>query len=414
MSSAAWNYQPLGDVAELITGPFGSSLKKHDYVLGGIPIINPMHIERGRLVPTPAMTVSPKTASRLDTFRLHTGDVVIGRRGEMGRCAVVTTENNGWLCGTGSLIVRPSRDVYAPYLQRFLSSPEVVAVLEGASVGSTMVNLNQRIMRNLEVPLPPLAEQKRIADKLDRLLAAVDTCKTRLDAIPAILKRFRQSVLSAATSGELTEGCASLDEWEEAEFGDVLIELRNGLSPKPREQPPGTPILRISSVRPGEIDQSDVRYLDADDETIERYRLRPKDLLFTRYNGTLEFVGVCAMYRRHASTILYPDKLIRARVDTRKVLPEFVELWFAAPKQRSAIESLVRSSAGQKGVSGADLKRLPIRLPTLREQQRIVAFVASALESAAAVEAKAAAGSVRSERLDKGLLRIAFCGDLAS
>lgn len=202
-------YVPLADLVLLKTGPFGSALHKADYVTGGVPVVNPMHISNGRIVPGERARVGQDDLQRLVEFRLLPGDVVLGRRGEMGRCAVVGLREAGWLCGTGSLILRPRGALEPRYLQRFLSSPAVVRRLEGKSVGSTMVNLNQGILRGLEIPIPPLAEQKRIADKLDALLASVDACRDRLDRVPGILKRFRQSVLAAAMTGELTR------EWRE-------------------------------------------------------------------------------------------------------------------------------------------------------------------------------------------------------
>src|SRR5690606_21743696 len=116
--------------------------------------INPMHIVDGRLMPTHAMSVSETSAKRLTDFRLQKNDIVIGRRGDMGRCAVVRKENSGWLCGTGSMIVRPSREASPEYLQRILSSPEVVRRIENTSVGSTMINLNQSTLSSLLVQCP--------------------------------------------------------------------------------------------------------------------------------------------------------------------------------------------------------------------------------------------------------------------
>jgi len=150
-----WEQTHLGELAALKTGPFGSTLHKSDYRTSGIPVVNPMHIVGGKIVPSAAVTVAPETAERLSEFRLQRGDIILGRRGEMGRCAVVREAEHGWLCGTGSLIVRPGTALNPHYLQRFFSSPDVVSRLEDASVGSTMVNLNQRILLELEVPIPP-------------------------------------------------------------------------------------------------------------------------------------------------------------------------------------------------------------------------------------------------------------------
>ena len=101
-----WDAARLGEHATFKTGPFGSALHQSDYVDGGVPVINPMQIIDGKIVPTSAMGITELAARKLSDFRLSAGNVVIGRRGEMGRCAVVLPEQHGWLCGTGSMIIR--------------------------------------------------------------------------------------------------------------------------------------------------------------------------------------------------------------------------------------------------------------------------------------------------------------------
>ena len=84
-----WRVEPFGNHATFRTGPFGSALHKSDYIKNGVPVINPMHINDGSIVPSEAMAVSEKTADSLSEFKLKSGEIVIGRRGGMGRCAVV-------------------------------------------------------------------------------------------------------------------------------------------------------------------------------------------------------------------------------------------------------------------------------------------------------------------------------------
>ena len=138
-----WKCSTLGRHASFKTGPFGSLLHKSDYIEGGIPSINPMQINDGKIEPTSSMSITKDAAQKLSNFRLHAGDIVIGRRGEMGRCAYVHLNQEGWLCGSGSMIVKVSTDVDARFIQRVLSSPTSVNAIENASVGSTMINLNQ-------------------------------------------------------------------------------------------------------------------------------------------------------------------------------------------------------------------------------------------------------------------------------
>ena len=100
-----WAKPELSDLADLKIGPFGSLLHKEDYIEGGHPLVNPSHIVDGRITIDPKLTVSDEKYEELSAYQLKVGDVVMGRRGEMGRCAVV--EEEGLLCGTGSLLIRP-------------------------------------------------------------------------------------------------------------------------------------------------------------------------------------------------------------------------------------------------------------------------------------------------------------------
>ena len=166
-----WEIVRFGDLfLEVFTGPFGTSLKKSEYIRNGTPVINPQNLKSGCIVPSPEMAVGSTTLERLAGFRVARNDLVVARRGEMGRCAVVGTMESGWLCGTGSMVLRPAEGIYPPFVAMFLRSPSTVDRLSGDSVGSTMKNLNQRIMLNLAFALPPTAEQQRIVAKVDELV----------------------------------------------------------------------------------------------------------------------------------------------------------------------------------------------------------------------------------------------------
>ena len=159
---------------ELQTGPFGTSLHQSDYEKAGTPVVNPASIQNGRIVPIEKMAVGSTTLERLAAFRLRQRDIVMSRRGEMGRCAKVTEREDGWLCGTGSLILRLPKCIHSCFLVILLGSPYVREYLNSSAVGATMQNLNQSILLNLVIGLPPLAEQQRIVAKVDKLMRLCD------------------------------------------------------------------------------------------------------------------------------------------------------------------------------------------------------------------------------------------------
>ena len=153
------------------TGPFGSMLHKEDYTLSGVPLVNPANITDGRIISTKLKYVSPTTAQRLKSYSLHPGDVIIGRRGEMGRSAVVLSTQSEWLCGTGCFFVTPCSILNPEYLVFLLGSPYVRSVLIAESVGTTMNNLNHNILGDILIPLPPFNEQIKIMKKYAEVIA---------------------------------------------------------------------------------------------------------------------------------------------------------------------------------------------------------------------------------------------------
>jgi len=185
------------------TGPFGSILHKSDYVADGIPLVNPAHITEVGIEPDLRKTVSKATALRLKNYIMREGDIVIGRRGEMGRCALVTEVEDGWLCGTGSFCIKPSSRCDTRYLVRFLRSDSCKARLEKIAGGAVMPNLSNTDLGNLTFDLPPLDRQKAIVEEID----ALSTETQRLAAIYsrkfAALEALKKSLLHQAFSGGL-------------------------------------------------------------------------------------------------------------------------------------------------------------------------------------------------------------------
>ena len=196
-----WEVRELKETKSRVQiGPFGSLLHKEDYIVDGVPLVNPMHIVSGQVHVGSEQTVSEQKAATLSNYRLQTGDVVMGRRGEMGRCAIVSDTEAGMLCGTGSLFVRPHPDELSSiFLARTFSSESMKRLLEGLSQGVTMPNLNRTMIEGLKVELPPLNLQHRYA----AIVKSVEQQKARQRAHLAELDTLFASLQSRAFRGDL-------------------------------------------------------------------------------------------------------------------------------------------------------------------------------------------------------------------
>jgi len=162
-----------------------------------------MNIVGSGIVPSNKMMVSEETRKRLSTFVLKLGDVVIGRRGELGRCARVTEREAGWLCGTGSFVVRLGPLMDGEFFVALFSSQQFKVRLEASSVGATMSSLNHGILNDLVLPVPPISEQREIVNDARRLLSETQTLSTLYERKLAALETLKKSLLHQAFSGEL-------------------------------------------------------------------------------------------------------------------------------------------------------------------------------------------------------------------
>jgi type I restriction enzyme S subunit len=329
--------------------------------------------------------------------------------------------------------------------------------------GTTRLKLNQAQMRKIPIPLPPLAEQRRIVAAIEEQFTRLDAGVAALKRVQASLRRYRAAVLKAACEGKLVPQDPSDEpanillerilaerraKWEEeqrargkdpskvkyqepappnneglpelpkgwcwARFEQLFNELRNGFfAGTPASEPPGIPILRINAVRPRQVILEAPRYLrNVDEDKVNTYKLENGDLLFTRYNGSLDLVGVCGMVRHVSDPILYPDKLIRVRVPRGYILPDYLEIYFATAIPRQIIEKRAKTTAGQQGIAGQDLKGIPVALPPIAEQQRIVAEIERRLSVVDELDTMIAANLKRAERLRQSILKRAFEGRL--
>jgi type I restriction enzyme S subunit len=183
------------------TGPFGSLLHQSDYIQGGIPILNPKHIANGVIACGENETIGRDKAGEMILYQLEKGDVLLARRGEMGRCAVVTSKEDGWLCGTGSMFIRPLGGTLAPeYLCALLSSQYMRSRLEKIAIGITLLNLNANIVGDLLIPVPPIALQHRYAAVLARLSALGDLTTRSALARSTATASIQNKLLTAAGS----------------------------------------------------------------------------------------------------------------------------------------------------------------------------------------------------------------------
>ncbi len=198
---SGWNWVRFSDYAtDISTGPFGSMIHQSDYIQGGVPLINPSHMIDDKIFSDETVSVSKIMAKTLDSYAIYEGDIVMARRGEVGRIALVTENENGWLCGTGSFVLRFYSEVCRNYLRIFFRCNYARTYLAGEAVGTTMVNLNHGILKKMPLALPSPAEQQRIVAKVDELMVICDQLKSRLTEANQLQQKLADVLVEQATN----------------------------------------------------------------------------------------------------------------------------------------------------------------------------------------------------------------------
>jgi type I restriction enzyme, S subunit len=269
-------------------------------------------------------------------------------------------------------IVMRAPELDARYLRYFFSSAEFRELIcqDVTGVGGSLTRAQPKRVSTFKIPIAPLNEQKRIGDKLDAVLARVDACQERLDRIPAILKRFRQSVLTAATSGKLTEEWRQdngwADEWSLVHLTD-LGQLGRGKSKhRPRNDPAlyGGPYPFIQT---GDIAQSRGRITQHNqtynDFGLSQSQLWPAGTVCVTIAANIADTAVLTY------PACFPDSVVGFVADPTKCVPEFVKWSIDVISDR--LESFAPATA-QKNINLAVLNDVEFRCPQLDEQVEIV------------------------------------------
>jgi type I restriction enzyme S subunit len=391
----SWLRVLLNDVGEIVTGKTPST-KNPDNFGGNIPFIKPADLDNGGYVTRTADTLTDAGAKLVPTIPPNSIPVTcIGNLGKVG----ITNQTSATNQQINTVVPSSQVDYRFVYYQLQTLKPWMQ---ENASA-TTVTIINKGKFSKAPVALPPLAEQKVIADKLDTLLAQVENTKARLESIPQILKRFRQSVLAAAVSGRLTEdwrGSPDLTGWESGELSRFIEKPRYGSSAKSQKSG-DIPVLRMGNLQDGKLDWADLVYT-SDPEEIEKYRLEPGDVLFNRTNSP-ELVG-----KRDA---IYAGYLIKI-----KCLPslnaEFLNYQLNSPKAKDYCKAVKSDGVSQSNINAKKLAAYPLSCPPIEEQTEIVRRVDQLFAHADRIEQQVNNALARINNLAQSILAKAFRGEL--
>lgn len=343
-------------------------------------------------------------------YLLEDGDILfshINSDKHLGKTAIYK-DIEPLIHGVNLLLLRCNSELYNSgmlnYLLRYYRYTGVFMGIAQRAVNQS--SINQKKLSNLDIPLPPLTEQKQIAEKLDKLFDQIETIKEASNKIPELLKNFRLQVLTYAVTGKLIESTP-----EPRMLGELIDELKYGTSKKADYDIEGFPVLRIPNINNGEIDSSDLKYVPLDDKEYNQLSLQEGDILVIRSNGSLSIVGQCAIVRKKCENWVYAGYLIRIRC-THELLPEYLNYIFQSYQVRKQIVEKSHSMSGVNNFSADKIKQLEIAWYPVEVQKQIVDRLNSIFGKLNEIEKQYNTLSEKLDKLPQTLLCKAFKGEL--
>jgi type I restriction enzyme, S subunit len=389
-----WNSELLGELVRrsdglLQTGPFGSQLHESDYVEDGVGVVMPKDIVAGRIDASSVARVGDETADRLKRHRLREGAVLMPRRGDITKHALVSDAHVGWLCGTGCLQVWIGGIYVLPeYLGYYLDLEEVGRWLEQNAVGTTMLNLSAKIVSKLPIRYPHRNEQRAIVHVLksyDDLVANNQRRVTLLEEAARQLYRewFVRLRFPGAEHTRIVDGVP--EGWERTTLGTMLSSLEDGDWVESKDQGgEDFRLLQVSNIGVNDfVETGNFRFID--DDTFRRLNCRevlPGQLLISRMP---EPIGRAWLVREMPWRMVTAVDVAIAEPDTSKVEPLYLVQALNAPEHFAHCAQRA-IGATRARIPRRILAEVPLVLPSIRLQQLYAEHVAPMASQRAVLE----------------------------
>lgn len=438
-----WKLAELGDLGSLINGDRGKNYpNKNDYVELGIPFINAGHIQDGKIDFNIMNFISEERFNLLGSGKVKHDDILYCLRGSLGKTALVREIEKGAIASS-LVIIRPYNYLLPDYIYYFLVSPKGLSEISKYDNGSAQPNLSAKSVREYEVPLPPLNEQRRIVAKIEALGAHSRRAREALDAVPGLIEQFRQSVLAAAFRGDLTadwrtqnpdiEPASALLERIKLEDKEIpeflnLHELPQGWkwvslgsignvsggltkNSKRGDLPLEFPYLRVANVYANRLNLEEIKTIRVEQKEVQRVLLKEGDLLIVEGNGSIDQIGRVALWDGSIDPCLHQNHLIKARFQS-PWLSNFVLNWLLSYQGRKYITNVASSSSGLHTLSLSKVASLPVPVAPKLEQEVIIKKINYFLKFIGGIEAILSNSATNLQTLEQSILAKAFRGEL--
>jgi type I restriction enzyme S subunit len=343
-----------GDVVQ--TGPFGAQLHAEDYVKEGVPLILIRNIKESGLDETGMPRIREEDALRLFKYSLIPGDIVFSRVGRVGSCFLAKQEHKGWIISGQTLRTRTDpHKIYPAFLFYALQQDSVKEYISGASVGTTRTSINTTILENIEIPIPPLPEQKKIAEILSGIDTAINKIATAIVKSDTALTGIFAELDLIAAAGKIST------------LGEIA-RVQNGYAFQSSiftEDSAGIPLVRISNISGGLVDTSKSKRIPQTLAALGEYKVSRGDILIAMSGATTGKIGIyhgssfCLLNQRVGKFVFRPGSKSIAYA-TQLLLSGFLESRILAKAAGGA----------QPNISGKGIEAIEIPFPDTAEQDK--------------------------------------------
>jgi len=340
----------------------------HDYVEDGVPVVMPKDISGGGIDVSGIARIGEAKARELARHSLRPGDIVFPRRGDIRKCALITAEMEGYLCGTGCLKIQIAASVFEPkFLYYLLSSDEVGAWLEGRAVGTTMLNLNSAILGDLSLPLVPLSVQASIVATVSAYDDLIDNNRRRIklleDSVRMLFDEWfcisRSTTWPTATLQAL---CVDDSGVQTGPFGSQLHQSDYTEEGVPVVMPKDLALMRIDT-------RAIARIPEHLADELGRHRMQRGDIVFGRRGE----IGRRAYIGQRQVGYFCGTGCLRLRPDPARVNPRFLFEMLRAPMVAGEIANRAKGST-MANLSAGALQSVPVPIPPRALQNRFANF----------------------------------------
>ena len=351
-----WKVRRLSDdeVSEVIMGQSPPSATYNEQSLG-LPFFQGK-ADFGPLFPIPRKWCTAPQKVALEN------DVLIYVRAPVGPTNLCREKS---CIGRGLAAIRATEKLESRFLLYFLRSIESDIARLGQ--GSTFTAITKEQLLGIEIPLPPLDEQRRI-------VAWIEELTRRIEEARGLRQAARQEVaaIMLAAPAEVF-GQAEQEGWEAVRLGSLLTHIQYGVSIKASTEPIGVAVIRMGNIKDGRVDLTDLKYVGLPSRERMKYLLRKGDILINRTNSP-DLVGKSGLFEADGEFV-FASYLIRLRVDQDKATPAFVNAYINSRPGRNYVASRRRRAIAQANINAKEIGGMPIPLPPLSEQRRIVAYL---------------------------------------